>query len=92
MESFKFDWKGRLWNLTELFHHLDLASALPNLCYVFQMKRNNSKIYNLILQNKFQIFKTKLSFQQKKRTFHEVPKTKYGDLNQEPSFLKAKSN
>ena len=56
------------------------------------MKRNNSKIYNLILQNKFQIFKTKLSFQQKKRTFHEVPKTKYGDLNQEPSFLKAKSN
>ena len=56
------------------------------------MKRNNSKIYNLILQNKFQIFKTKLSFQQKKRTFHEVPKTKYDDLNQEPSFLKAKSN
>ena len=55
------------------------------------MKPNNSKIQNdLILQNNFPVFKTKLSFPQK--TFREVPKTKYGDLNQEQPFLKANSN
>ena len=44
------------------------------------MKRNDSTIQNdLILQNNFPILKTKLSFPQK--TFHEVPKTKYGELN-----------
>ena len=38
----------------------------------------------------FFIFKTKLAFPQK--TFHDVPEIKYGDLNQEPPFLKTNSN
>ena len=44
------------------------------------MKCNSSKIQNdLILQNNLSVFETKMSFPAK--TFHEVPKTKYGDLN-----------
>ena len=45
---------------------------------------------DLILPNNSAVFKTKMSFPQK--MFHEVPKTKYGGLNQEPPFLKANSN
>ena len=90
-KSFRYDGKRKLLNVTELFYDLDLIWALPNSCYVYNLKRNNSEIQNdLILQNNFPIFKTKLSFPQK--TFHEVPKTKYGDVNQEPPFLKASSN
>ena len=48
------------------------------------------RINDLVLQNDFSIFKTKLSFPQ--QTFHEVPKIKYGDLNKEPPFLKTNSN
>ena len=75
LQSFRFDENRKLWNLTELFYHLDLVSALPNSCYVYKMKLNNWKVQNdLILQNNFPIFKAKLSFLLK--TFHEVPKTK----------------
>ena len=48
------------------------------------------KINDLIIQNSFSIFKTEQLFPLK--TFHEVPKTKYSDLNQEPPFLKINSN
>ena len=48
------------------------------------------KINDLILQNNFPIFKAKAFFPQK--TFHEVSKTKYGDLNQELPLLKTNSN
>ena len=78
LQSFRFDGKGKLRNSTELFYHLDLISALPDSCYVYKMKRNNSIKNDLILQKVFPL-----------KTFHEVLKIKYGDLNQEPLSLKS---
>ena len=59
------------------------------LLYLFLLIKKTTQ-NDLILQNNFPFFKAKLPFPQK--TFHKVPKTKYGDLNQAPSFLKTNSN
>ena len=66
---------------------MDLISALPDLCYVCKMERDNTKIKNdLILQNNFPISKQNCLFHRKRS---EVPNTKYGDLNQELSVLES---
>ena len=58
LQSLRFDGKRKLWNLTDLFNHSDLISALPDLCYVCKMKRNDIKTQSdLILQNNFSISK-----------------------------------
>ena len=51
------------------------------------MERDNTKIKNdLILQNNFPISKQNCLFHRK---CSEVPNTKYGDINQEPSVLES---
>ena len=45
-QSFRFDGKRKLGNLTELLNQVHFISTLPDSCYVYKMKHNNQKNQN----------------------------------------------